>query len=72
MEKEDLESQVKNCPLRIRMSDGEEYLVDKPEFISVGDFTVSVLSKRAGAMRHTLLSLINITSVEPAGEHAEN
>lgn len=72
MEKDDLEGQLKNCPIKIRMNDQAEYLVEKPEFITIGDYTVSILTKRAGAMRHTLLSLMNITSVEPLSEHAEN
>lgn len=72
MEKDTLEAMVRDCPLRIRMNDGFEYLVEKPEFITIGDYTVSVLLRRDGAMRHTLLSLMNITAVEPLEQHAEN
>ncbi|MGL4514123.1 MAG: hypothetical protein ACRCT8_13615 [Lacipirellulaceae bacterium] len=72
MEKEDIEGQLKRCPFRIRMNEGLEYMVEKPEFITIGDYTVSVLLRRDGAMRHTLLSLMNITAVEPLEQHAEN
>jgi hypothetical protein len=72
MEKEGIEGQLRHCPLRLRMNDGLEYIVEKPEFITIGDYAASVLQRRDGAMRHTLLSLMNITAVEPLGQPAEN
>lgn len=72
MEKHDLEDQLRNCPLRLRMSDGRAYVVEKPEFITVGDYTASVLLHREGAMRHSLLDLLSITAVEPLGEAVDN
>ncbi|MEN1681654.1 MAG: hypothetical protein AAGJ46_18890 [Planctomycetota bacterium] len=72
MEKEDLQGQLKHCPIKIRMNDADEFVVQSPEFIIIGDYSAAVLTRRAGAMRPTLLSLVNITSVEPAGEPADN
>lgn len=71
MEKETIKDQLRHCPLRVRMNDGREYIAEKPEFITVGDYTASVLLKRDGAMRHSLLSLVNITALEPMSETAE-
>jgi hypothetical protein len=42
MEQQDLEKLIQQCPLRIRTNDGREYLVEKPEFITVGDYTASI------------------------------
>lgn len=72
MEKKDLEEQLPNCPLRIRMNEGREYDVEKPEFIMIGSYTASVLIRKDGAMRPVLLTMVNITSVEPLGEPADS
>ncbi|MEM8864988.1 MAG: hypothetical protein AAGF31_05520 [Planctomycetota bacterium] len=72
MEKEDLQGQLRLCPIKIRMNEGEEFLVEKPEFITIGDYSAAVMTRRDNALRPTLLALVNITSVQPLGEPAEN
>jgi len=67
MEQQDLENLIHQCPLRIRMNDGREYLVEKPEFITVGDYTASILFDDAGVKRHAIVGLINISAVVPEG-----
>jgi len=71
MEKDNIEELVRQCPLLVRTNDGREYQVAKPEFISVGDYTTSILFSRDGKMLHTVISNINITAIEPQGEFAE-
>ena len=71
MEKDNIEALIPQCPLLVRTNDGREYLVAKSEFISVGDYTTSVLFSRDGKMLHTVISNINITSIEPQAELAE-
>jgi hypothetical protein len=65
MESEDLQKLIRECPLLIRMNDGREVFVEKPEFIMVGDYNAGVLYNDNGVMRNTVISLINITSVIP-------
>lgn len=67
MEQEDLEKLIRHCPLRIRTNDGHEYFVEKPEFITVGDYTASILFDDAGVKRHAIVGLINISAVIPDG-----
>lgn len=67
MEQQDLEYLIRQCPLRIRTNDGREYLVEKPEFITVGDYTASILFDDAGVKRHAVVALINISAVMPEG-----
>ena len=67
MEQQDLENLVRQCPLRIRTNDGREYLVEKPEFITVGDYTASILFDDAGVKRHAIVGIINISAVIPNG-----
>jgi hypothetical protein len=43
MEPEELNEMVRDCQLLIRMNDGREYFVEKPEFIHVGDYTAGLL-----------------------------
>lgn len=64
MEKSDIEGLVTACPLRITMTSGEVFEVEKPEFITVADYTVSILCDRDGAKRHVLLALMNIANAE--------
>jgi hypothetical protein len=52
-------------PLLIRMNDGREVFVEKPEFITVGDYTAGVLFDDNGVKRNTVISIINISSVIP-------
>jgi hypothetical protein len=67
VEQQDLENLIRQCPLRIRTNDGREYLVEKPEFITVGDYTASILFDDAGVKRHAVVGLINISAVVPNG-----
>jgi len=71
MEQQDLENLIRQCPLRIRTNDGHEYLVEKPEFITVGDYTASILFDDAGVKRHAIVVLINISAVVPEGATSE-
>jgi hypothetical protein len=72
MEQHDLENLIQQCPLHIRTNDGREYLVEKPEFITVGDYTASILFDDAGVKRHAIVGLINISSVIPNGAVSKN
>jgi hypothetical protein len=65
MESEELQTLIRECPLLIRMNDGREVFVEKPEFITVGNYTAGVLYDDKGVKRNTVISLINITSVIP-------
>jgi hypothetical protein len=65
MESDELQKLIRECPLLIRMNDGREFLVEKPEFITVGDYTAGVLYDDDGAKRNTVISSINIISVIP-------
>jgi len=65
MESDDLKDLIRECPILIRMNDGREYFVEKPEFIMVGDYTAGVLVDDDGIKRNSVLSLMNITSVMP-------
>jgi hypothetical protein len=46
---------IRECPLLIRMNDGREYYVEKPEFIHIGDYTAGLLVTSMPALRETLL-----------------
>lgn len=70
MENSDIEDMIKACPLLIRVNDGREYFVEKAEFISVADYTTSILYTHEGRKRHAIVSNINITSIEPLGQHS--
>jgi hypothetical protein len=72
MEQQDLEILIRQCPLRIRTNDGREYVVEKPEFITVGDYTASILFDDAGVKRHAVVGLINISAVIPNGATSKN
>ncbi len=65
MESSDLEALISQCPCLMRLNDGREYLVEKPEFITVGDYTASVLFNDKGVKRHAVVGLINISAVLP-------
>ncbi len=65
MEPNDLQKMLQDCPLLIRMNDGREFFIENSEFITVGDYTTSVLVDDEGIKRHAVLSLMNITSVVP-------
>lgn len=65
MEREDLQKLIADCPLLIRMNDGREFLVEKPEFIAVGDYTAGILVDDNGVKRNVVIGIMNITSVVP-------
>ena len=65
MESDELKDLIRDCPLLIRMNDGREYFVEKPEFIIVGDYTAGVLIDVDGVKRNAVMTLMNITSVIP-------
>ncbi|MEN0111499.1 MAG: hypothetical protein AAF805_12330 [Planctomycetota bacterium] len=70
MEADDLLARIDACPLRITMTSGETFDVEKPEFINVADTTANVLVNRTGKKRNVLLALLNIAAVESLSESA--
>ena len=68
MEADDLLARVDACPLRITMTNGETFDVDKAEVITVADTTANVLVNRGGKKRNVLLALLNIAAVESLNE----
>jgi hypothetical protein len=65
MEPDELKDLIRDCPLLIRMNDGREYFVEKPEFIHVGDYTAGLLVDFKGFKGNVVVTLINIASVIP-------
>lgn len=65
MEPDDLQKLVRECPLLIRMNDGREFFVEKPEFIVVADYTAAILVVEDGVRRNAVIGLMNIASVIP-------
>jgi hypothetical protein len=65
MESEDLQKMIQECPLLIRMNDGREYFVEKPEFIVVADYTAAILIDDDGVKRNAVIGIMNIASVIP-------
>jgi hypothetical protein len=65
MESEELQKLIRDCPLLIRLNDGREYFVEKPEFITVGDYTSGILYNDGGVMRNAVIAIMNITTVIP-------
>ena len=72
MEQDDLQRLIQDCPLLIRMNDGRELFVEKSEFITVGDYTASVLVDDEGVKRHAVVSIMNISTVIPNAAAAGN
>lgn len=79
MEADDLQDLLRECPLLVRMNDGREVLVEKPEFIVVSPYNAAVLVEEDERKRLSVISLINITSVVPnydspdrAGDRADS
>ena len=69
MESSDLQALLHECPLLIRTNNGVDYLVEQAEFITVGDYTASLLfSDDHGIKRHAVIGLMNISAVEPQSE----
>jgi hypothetical protein len=71
MEKHNIEDLIPDCPLLVRMNDGREYLVEKAEFISVAEYTTAILFTHEGKKRHTVVSNLNIASIETLGHRSE-
>jgi hypothetical protein len=65
MEPDELKAMIRDCPLLIRMNDGREYFVEKPEFIHVGDYAAGLLVDIGDFKGNVVASLINIASVIP-------
>ena len=64
MEPDELKAMIRECPLLIRMNDGREYFVEKPEFIHVGDYAGGLLVDFDGGFKgNVVASLIKIASV---------
>jgi hypothetical protein len=65
MEPDELKEMIRDCPLLIRMNDGREYFVEKPEFIHVGDYSAGLLVEINGFMGNVAVALLNIAAVIP-------
>jgi hypothetical protein len=66
LEPDELREMIRDCPLLIRMNDGREYFVEKPEFIHVDDYAAGLLVDfDSGFKGNVVASLINIASVVP-------
>jgi len=65
MESDEFRELIQECPLLIRMNDGREYLVEKPEFVIVGDYTAGVLVRDDKVLRNAVITLMNISAVLP-------
>lgn len=64
MEKEEFEQLLGECPLLVRMNDGREYLIEKPEFVIIGDYAAGILFRNEeGKLVNAVASLINISTV---------
>ncbi len=64
MEREEFQELLQECPLLVRMNDGREYLVEKPEFVIVGDYAAGILFRNeAGKLLNAVVSLLNISTV---------
>jgi hypothetical protein len=63
MEPDELKEMIHDCPLLIRMNDGREYFIEKPEFIHVGDYTAGLLVDINGFKGNVAVALINIVAV---------
>ena len=65
MEPDELREMIRDCPLLIRMNDGREYFVEKPEFIHVGDYAAGLLVDIKGFKGNVAVALMNIAAVVP-------
>jgi hypothetical protein len=72
MESTDLEKLIRDCPLLVRLNDGREYFVEKPEFITVGDYTAGILFNENGVKRNAVIGLMNIAAVIPHATISSN
>jgi hypothetical protein len=65
MEPDELKAMIRDCPLLIRMNDGREYFIEKPEFITVGDYTAGLLVDIKNFKGNVVVALLNIAAVVP-------
>jgi hypothetical protein len=66
MDREELIEAINKGPVRVRMNDGSAYEIEKPEFATVADLTLSVLHRnQEGKLKHVLLPLVTMVAVEP-------
>ena len=66
MDRETLQTAIKEGPIVVRMNDGSRYEIHGPEFATVSDIAAAVLVRDPdGKLRHRLLSLVCMCSVEP-------
>jgi hypothetical protein len=63
MEADEFRKLAAEYPLLIRMNDGREYLLEKPEFAIVGDYTAGILYRDNGRLLNGVISLLNIAVV---------
>ena len=64
MEADTLREMIHHCPLRLVMNNGNVFDVEKPEFIMVADYEVTVMVRRDGVRRNVTLALVNVSSAE--------
>jgi hypothetical protein len=66
MDRETLQSAIKEGPVVVTMNDGSRYEIPGVEFATVSDIAAAVLVRDPdGKLRHRLLSLVCMCSVEP-------
>lgn len=56
-----------SCPLRLTLNNGGTFDIERPEFVMVSDYEVTVMVNRHGGMRNVTISLVNVASAEPLG-----
>lgn len=74
MEKEDLRELARNAslqPFRIRMTGGESFEVQHPDFISVSDYHGSVIVVENEEEHMHIFTLLNISTIEMLPTTAE-
>ena len=66
MDREELTALIAKGPVRIRMNDGHEYMIESSEFATVSDIAAAVLYRAEdGKLRHMHLPLVTMSGVEP-------
>ncbi len=65
MEPDKFRKAIDECPLLVRMNDGREVVIEKPDFVIVGDYTAGVLVREKGKLLNMVISLLNIASIVP-------
>ncbi len=63
---------LKQGPIRVRMNNGDEYVIPSLEFAAIGDIAAHVLTRDAedGLLHGRMLSLVAMCSVEPISSDA--